>query len=63
MKLIIDGMEIIAQPGQTLLDLVKALGLTLLKSTTLIVQLFELCFKSAALLLIFFSRLAYSITP
>ena len=27
MKLIIDGMEIIAQPGQTLLDLVKALGL------------------------------------
>ena len=27
MKLIIDGMEILAKPGQTLLDLVKALGL------------------------------------
>ena len=27
MKLIIDGMEILARPGQTLLDLVKALGL------------------------------------
>ena len=27
MKLIIDGMEVIAQPGQSLLDMVKELGL------------------------------------